>query len=62
MSDIVVEDECVLLVSESDVNSFIQNRYTSNIAAKYVGKFFNKRVYRFNSGAEKTYFLLKWQR
>ena len=59
---IVVEDERVLLVPDYDTNSFIRNREATKIPAKYVGKFFNRRVYQFNSAQEKTYFLLKWQK
>lgn len=62
MTDIRVEDPCVLLVAEYDVNSFIKNRERSKIDAKYVGKFFNLRAYRFNTPQEKTFFLLKWQK
>lgn len=60
--DIIVDDERILLVTEIDAISFVRNREANKIPAKYVGKFFNRRVYRFNSAQEKTYFLLKWQK
>lgn len=62
LSDIVVDDERILLVGEADLGSFITNQHTGDIRTKYVGKFFNHRAYQFDTASERTYFLLGWVR